>query len=687
MKKILLMLVLGFFSLVSKALPGDWRIFEVGGIRYMTTFYRDASVIFGGAYNGIINIPESITVDGYTMPVSSISGFAFSGCSGLVKVSIPKTVESIELNAFKGCIALESIVVDEGNKVYDSRDNCNAIIETKSNTLIVGCKNSVIPEGIKVISGGFAYFDYHDVWDERTEPDTYGAFLGCTGLQSISIPNSVTSIGEHAFSGCSNMKSITISNSITRISSYMFENCSSLSDITIPESVKVIDPAAFKGCSSLVNLYCNSMSAPAIYNNYWDQLTEQGIIDPVFDNSIQNAILHVKDYAVESFKGVEPWCNFKSIVVDEKVTDFNLIYYVDGEVYTTVQYKYDDIITPEPAPTKEGCTFSGWSEIPERMPGKDVNVNGSFNVNSYKITYLVDGEEYKSYNMKYGAIITPETEPQKEGFTFSGWSEIPESMPAKDITITGSFSINSYKLTYKVEGEEYRAFEVDYNEMITPEVEPIRKGMTFSGWEGLPEKMPAKDVEVTGFFSWSTISIDEVIYQVSDTINNYAAVIGNNEASGGVAIVSDIEFDYNYKVTSIADRAFNGCKDVTSIEIPATITNIGERAFAKIDKLTDVTITAEDVPTTDRTAFENSYIDYVTLHVPAVSVEKYKAIGPWKNFKEIVPIEGGNQTKIVSIRSVDKQKASYNLNGIKITKTDKTANGIIIRDGKKYYIK
>ena len=104
MKKNLLMLVLGFFSLVSKAMPSDWRIFDVDGVRYMTTFFKDASVIYGGAYSGIINIPDSITVDGYTMPVSSIAGFAFSGCEGLVKVTIPKTVKSIALNAFCSCI-------------------------------------------------------------------------------------------------------------------------------------------------------------------------------------------------------------------------------------------------------------------------------------------------------------------------------------------------------------------------------------------------------------------------------------------------------------------------------------------------------------------------------------------------------------------------------------------------------
>jgi hypothetical protein len=242
--------------------------------------------------------------------------------------------------------------------------------------------------------------------------------------------------------------------------------------------------------------------------------------------------------------------------------------------------------------------------------------------------------------MEVGETIVPEPAPTKEGYTFSGWSEIPETMPGHDLTITGSFSPNTYKLIYMVDGITYKEIDVKYDEDIILESYPVKKGMTFSGWSSIPEKMPAKDVTVTGSFSWSKITNNKIIYQVTDTINNCAAVIGNEEASGRVTIASDLEFDYNYKVTSIADRAFFGCKDITSIVIPATITNIGERAFAKIDKLTDVTITAEDVPTTDRTAFENSYIDYVTLHVPAGSVERYKATGPWKDFKEIVAIEG-----------------------------------------------
>ena len=177
---------------------------------------------------------------------------------------------------------------------------------------------------------------------------------------------------------------------------------------------------------------------------------------------------------------------------------------LDGVVYKTISYDYGDAITPEPAPTKEGYTFSGWSEIPETMPAHDVTVTGTFSINKYKLTYTVDGEVYKTYEMEYGATITPEVEPTKEGYTFSGWSEIPETMPAHDVTVTGSFSINSYKLTYVVDGVEYKSYDIEYGSTITPEVEPTKEGYTFSGWSEIPATMPAHDVTVTGTFTLDT---------------------------------------------------------------------------------------------------------------------------------------------------------------------------------------
>ena len=213
------------------------------------------------------------------------------------------------------------------------------------------------------------------------------------------------------------------------------------------------------------------------------------------------------DESVTEFSTTE----FKKVYFGEDKTLYKLSYFVDGESYKIHKYEVGESITPEAEPTKEGYTFSGWSDIPTTMPAKDVTVTGSFSVNKYKLIYKVDGEEYKSYNVEYGATITPEAAPTKEGYTFSGWSDIPATMPAKDITVTGSFSVNKYKLIYKVDGEEYKSYNVEYGATITPEAAPTKEGYTFSGWSDIPATMPAKDVTVTGSFSVNKYTVSYVI--------------------------------------------------------------------------------------------------------------------------------------------------------------------------------
>ena len=95
------------------------------------------------------------------------------------------------------------------------------------------------------------------------------------------------------------------------------------------------------------------------------------------------------------------------------------------------------------------------------MPGYNVTITGTFVANEYTLTYIVGGTIVSKYTIEYGQTIEPEEEPTKEGYTFSGWSDIPETMPAKNVTIRGSFTVNSYKLTYMLDGEVYKTNEVN----------------------------------------------------------------------------------------------------------------------------------------------------------------------------------------------------------------------------------
>ena len=141
-----------------------------------------------------INIPNSVT---------TIGSGAFSGCEKLTSITIPSSVTSIENNPFNACSSLLSIQVEEGNTVYDSRNNCNAIIKTADNELIVGCQNTIIPNSVTSIGAGAFYMCTGLTSIDIPSSVTIikgGAFWYCTGLTSINIPNSITSIGEQAFS-------------------------------------------------------------------------------------------------------------------------------------------------------------------------------------------------------------------------------------------------------------------------------------------------------------------------------------------------------------------------------------------------------------------------------------------------------------------------------------------------------
>ena len=504
--------------------------------------------------------------------VTSIGNNAFYNCINLSSIVISSNVTNIDSGAFNLCSGLTSIVVADGNTIYDSRGECNAIIETASNTLVTGCKNTVIPNNVTTIG-------------------TY-AFTGCSGLTSITIPNSVTSIGE----------------------------------------------LSFRFCTGLLDVYCYSENVPEA--------------DPTsFDYSnIANATLHVPESLLETYKSTLPWSNFYKIVRITK-PEYTLTYFVDEEEYKSYTIEEGTSITPEADPTKEGYTFSGWSEIPETMPAHDVTVTGTFTINKYKLTYLIDGVEYKTEEIEYGAAITPETEPTKDGYEFLGWSEIPETMPAHDVTVIGSFKqidfvINDIK--YKVTGASVT----------------IKEGKDVAGSLEI-----ASSVTIEGT-NYQVVAIEEGAFRNCNSITS-------------VTIPGSIVL--------IGDDAFNGCLYLREIHIKDGVQNIGHKAFANINTGSAAARHAGDenilkvfcepvgVPNTASDAFENSPIETGVLIVLDASKLQYETSAPWKNFGQILGM--GEYTGIDSITG-ESDCQIFDIRGNRISRPHKGLNIIKMSNGK-----
>ena len=323
-------------GLISVTIPnsvtsiGRWAFCVCGSLTSIT-IPNSVTTIGNAAFCGCsgltsITIPNSVT---------SIGIQAFQSCSGLTSVTIPNSVTSIGSNAFDYCSGLTSIIVDANNLKYDSRDNCNAIIEKRTTELIWGCKNTVIPNSVTSI--GHTAFSKCTGLTSITIPSSVtsidgGAFFGCSSLTSINvdannpkydsrdncnalietatntliagckntvIPNGVTSIFILAFYGCSGLISIEIPNSVTSIGSLAFSNCSSLTSIEIPNNVTSLGSGAFEDCSGLTSVVVK-------------RETPVDITSDVFTNRA-NATLYVPQGCIAAYKAADYWKEFKEI--------------------------------------------------------------------------------------------------------------------------------------------------------------------------------------------------------------------------------------------------------------------------------------------------------------------------------------------------------------------------------------
>lgn len=294
-------------------------------------------------------IPEDVT---------SIAERAFVRCESIFNVTIKNTLDSIGDAAFSFCQNLESVQI--ANKVSyigsGCFEYCKKLYKIELPSGIEKIKGGTFCEcsNLTIVSGGNNVKSIED-----------SSFEHCGSLTTITIPSEVKNIGGNAFNGCISLKEIRIPNKVETIGSGAFYNCSGIKLIILGEGLKNIEFSAFEKCSNIENVFC--------YSEYLPE-TERDVFK---DSYVEYATLHVPVGSVDAYNETEPWSTFKDIL-PIAVTKYNLNYIIDGQVYKTYNLAEGSIITSEPIPSKEGWTFSGWSDIPETMPSHDVEISGHF---------------------------------------------------------------------------------------------------------------------------------------------------------------------------------------------------------------------------------------------------------------------------------------------------------------------
>ena len=571
--------------------------FEHAGLESIT-FGNSVRNIESQAFEGCpltsVTLPESLdsigdyafgycwNISSITLPnnVRHIGTEAFGYCDPLSShIVIPASVTSMGTNPFAGCYNIPSILVDSNNTVYDSREDCNAVIETATNKLIVGCKNTVIPSSIKIID------DF--------------AFDECEDLISITIPENVTHIGFAAFDHCG-FTSLIIPDSITTIGQHAFQGCKRLQSLVLGKSITLIEGEAFGDLKELKQIQIKAPVPPSIGSS-------------VFDNVNRGIPVYVPDTSVAAYQADPEWGRFTNITAQSQVPHGtcgnHLNWIIVDSVLTIIGTgAIDDFASPEDVP---------WSEYTSMIDSVSIDVGvTSIGQNAFNgctgLTTLYLSENIATIGqsafsgcsqlqeMQLDAVVPPTI----SNLTFSGVSNIPVHVPY--------LSVSAYKAdenwnVFNIIGQNPTANGILSDNMTWTLEDSV---LTISGKGAMPTFNSVEDVP------WN--AYNPIVIRVN--MNDSITTIGNytfNECG----ILDSIHLPS--MLTMMGEKSFYGCSSLTSINIPDSVISIGKEAFNGCSSL-DTVFLGDALSSIEEKVFYGC-TNLVSVHIGASvkSIEKY----------------------------------------------------------------
>lgn len=491
---------------------------------------------------------------------------------------------------------MASIKVEEGNAVYDSRGNCNAVIETETNTLLEGCQNTIIPEGVTGIKD-FAFWEHSSLKEivipkgvKKIEPHT---FMGCSSLREIAIPEGVTIIDDYAFWECSSLAEITIPQGVTSIGHYVFYNCTSLKKIIIPEDVTKFGKYTFVGCNEDLTIYGKTGSYAETYakeNNIKFSSTGS-ISNPIEKRTISSnhVSLSQNSYTYDG-KAKTPTVTVKDgAAVLKEGTDYTVTYSNNINVGTakvtiTGKGNYTGTVTKEFTITKAA-------------PGQGAKDLSQCTIKLSKSSYAYDGKAKKpAVTVKDGKTVL------KEGTDYTATYSNNINAGTAKVTVAGKGNykgtvIKNFTITVK-KGTSHRVGSYQYKVTGTSTVSVIG----------------AKDNKVTKIKVPKTVKIGGKTFKVT--------AIGSSAFKNNKKIIS-VEIGDNVKAIGVS--AFEGCTKLGKATLGKGVIEIGGNAFKNCKKLGTIVIKSTKLKKVGRNALKGIK-PTSKIKVPAKKLSAYKKL-------------------------------------------------------------